>query len=104
MSPKDAARVEGAVVELEERVEELASELDELRACIPELVCAEVSRAFDPHAYPPLAAFTTVQAEAEAWAAIASVAELKLYVAAAAKRFSARDRAAFAAFLRRLDA
>lgn len=52
---------------------------------------------------PPIPPFTTMQAEADAWAAIASLRELKVYVAAAVARFSPSDRAGLAEFLARLE-
>jgi hypothetical protein len=50
----------------------------------------------------PLPAFSTTHAEAEAWAAIASLDELKAYVVAAVMRFRPADRACLAAYLGRL--
>lgn len=52
----------------------------------------------------PVPPFTTMQAEADSWAAIASVAELKAYVAAAVTRLSSADRIGLAAYLGRIAA
>lgn len=52
----------------------------------------------------PVPPFTTMQAEAESWAAIASTRELKVYVAAAVARLSTADRAGLADYLGRATA
>lgn len=49
----------------------------------------------------PLPPLTTMAHEAECWAALASVKELKTYVAAAVIKFSHEDRAGLADYLRK---
>ena len=52
----------------------------------------------------PLPAFTTIAAEAERWAAFASLAELKVYAAAIIARLPQADRAGLQAYLGKMMA